>query len=229
MTPKIRVVVASRASREAFGAATALGRSLAVCAYPQVELRLAASNSDGLPAVYNRAIDEAAADPAILMFIHDDVSLCDFFWPERVIDATRNYDIAGVAGNTRRVAGQPAWFAVDAALTRDEPRHLSGIVGHGDGYPPANLSAYGPPGRLVKLLDGVLLACDSARLVEHGLRFDERFDFHFYDMDFCRQAEAAGLRMGTCALSVVHQSMGGGFGGAAWQRNRDRYFAKWGT
>lgn len=228
MTPKIRMVVASRVSREAFGTATALGRSLAVCAYPQVELRLAACNADGLPAVYNRAIDEAVNDPAILVFIHDDVSLCDFFWPDRIINATRDFDIAGVAGNTRRVAGQAAWFAVDDAFTRDDARHLSGIVGHGDGYPPANLSAYGPPGQLVKLLDGVLLAADSARLVEHGLRFDQRFDFHFYDMDFCRQAEAAGLRMGTCTLSVIHQSMGGAFRGEAWRRNRDLYFAKWG-
>ena len=48
----------------------------------------------------------------------------------------------------------------------------------------------------------------------------------FYDMDFCRQAEAVGLSMGTMALSVVHES-GGDFKSERWQEAYTRYLAKW--
>jgi hypothetical protein len=39
------------------------------------------------------------------------------------------------------------------------------------------------------VLDGLLLAARSETLLSNQLTFDERFDFHFYNMDFCRQAE----------------------------------------
>jgi hypothetical protein len=42
-----------------------------------------------------------------------------------------------------------------------------------------------------------MLAARSNTLAEKGLRFDPLFDFHFYDLDFCRQAELRKLRMGT--------------------------------
>jgi hypothetical protein len=60
----------------------------------------------------------------------------------------------------------------------------------------------------------------------HQLRFDTRFAFHFYDMDFCRQAESKGLRMGTWPISVVHESKGA-FGNAAWQQAYGRYLEKY--
>jgi len=37
-------------------------------------------------------------------------------------------------------------------------------------------------------------------LDQEGAAFDPRFQFHFYDLDFCRQAEQRGLKMGTWAL-----------------------------
>ena len=64
-------------------------------------------------------------------------------------------------------------------------------------------------------------------LLGAGVRFDERFDFHFYDLDFCRTARANGLRLGTFPLAVTHRSAGG-FGSPAWQENAERYLEKWG-
>lgn len=110
----------------------------------------------------------------------------------------------------------------------DARENLSGIIGQGTGFPPQHLNVYGPPYQEVKLLDGVLLIASSAVLIERGLRFDERFDFHLYDLDFCREAEARGMVMGTWPLSVVHQSPGHGLGGEGWQRNCARYLEKWG-
>jgi GT2 family glycosyltransferase len=131
-----------------------------------------------------------------------------------------------VAGNRRRLPNQPAWLFADIAFTWDSPENLSGIVGHGTGFPCANMSVYGSPGQEVKLLDGVLLAAHSEVLRSCSISFDERFAFHFYDLDFCRQAEARGLRMGTWPISVIHESEGA-FGTPAWRAGYAKYLEKW--
>lgn len=227
MSEKFRCVVATRARAEDFYAETATGRSLALFrTAPFIEVQLFAENRTGLPTLYNRAIEAARTDPANLVFIHDDVYLCDFFWASRLLDALAHFAIVGLAGNRRRVPRQPGWAFVDERLTWDAPENLSGLVGHGKGFPPANLSFYGTPGQEVKLLDGLLLAADSETLIRHELRFDERFAFHFYDLDFCREAEKRGLSMGTVPLSVIHESAGN-FGGEAWRQGYQVYLDKW--
>jgi GT2 family glycosyltransferase len=224
---KIRVVCATRKSEAEFFTSTATGRSLAGLRFPRAHVRLFASNTRGLPSVYNQAIAEAAEDPAILVFAHDDLHVLDFFWVSKLVQGLAKFDVIGLAGNTRRVPRQPAWAFVDDKFTWDARVHLSGVVGHGHGFPPENLSVFGQPGREVKLLDGLLLAADSRTLQAREARFDERFAFHLYDMDFCRTCEARGLRMGTWALSVVHES-GGAFGTPSWREGYAQYLAKWG-
>jgi hypothetical protein len=227
MTLKIRFVCATRASPETFYTGTALGRSLALYqAYSFVELRLFTNNSAGLPSIYNRTLREAASDPAILIFIHDDVYLCDFFWPQHLLESLSSFDVVGLAGNKRRVANQPAWAFIDNKFTWDTAENLSGTVGHGAGFPSHSVGFYGAPCQQVKLLDGVLLAARSETLISNGVFFDERFDFHFYDMDFCREVERKNLRMGTCMVSVVHES-GGGFNSPGWRAAYGKYLDKW--
>ncbi|MFN0161408.1 MAG: glycosyltransferase [Burkholderiales bacterium] len=228
MSDKIRLVCATRESREAFFTSTALGRSLSLYGFPFVEVRLFPGNTQGLPHCYNTAIDEAAADPALLVFIHDDIWLIDLFWVDRLIDAARAFDISGVAGNRRRLPGQPAWHLADNLTDWDARENLSGIVAQGSGFPPTSVSFYGPAYQEVKLLDGALLVVPSAKLARHSLRFDERFDFHCYDMDFCRSAEQRGMSMGTWPLSIAHESSGTGLGSASWSKDYARYIEKWG-
>ena len=60
----------------------------------------------------------------------------------------------------------------------------------------------------MKLLDGLLIAGPSETFLGSDITFDERFDFHFYDLDLCRQLELEGRRMGTCGISVMHESPG---------------------
>ena len=55
---------------------------------------------------------------------------------------------------------------------------------------------------------------------------DEQFEFHFYDMDFCRQAEVKGVTMGTIPLSLMHES-GGNFSSEAWKQGYQKYIQKW--
>ena len=222
----IRFVVATRSSFANFFTDTALGRSLALY-YPLggVQVRVFESNTAGLPSVYNQAIEESREKPAVLVFCHDDLHLCDFFWSDHLREGLQKYDIVGVAGNRRRVPRQPAWLFLDEKFTWDT-ENLSGVVGHGNSFPCPDLSVFGPSGVPVKLLDGLLLACDSQMMIDKNFRFDERFDFHFYDLDFCREAERLGLSMGTWPISVVHES-GGGFGSPAWDAAYAVYLEKW--
>jgi hypothetical protein len=225
---KIRFVCATRETNESFFVRTAFGRSYLVYKHLSfVELRLFAENTAGLPVVYNKAIEEAKSSPAILIFVHDDVHLIDLFWPINVFQSITQFGIVGVAGNRRRVERQPAWCFVDEKLTPDVSENLSGVIGHGASFP-CQLSVFGSPGHEVKLLDGVLLLASSETLHKHNLRFDQRFDFHFYDLDFCRQAEEKGVRMGTWAISIIHESRGT-FRSRGWLANYERYLAKWGT
>jgi hypothetical protein len=184
------------------------------------------NNRTGLPVLYNEAVRQSSSDAAILIFIHDDVHLCDFFWPMHIVNGLQAFDIVGLVGNTRRLPGQPAWCFKNSSFVWDDSGNLSGSVAHGTGFPPTVLNRFGPPGKAVKLLDGFFLAVRSETLLSRGIRFDESFDFHFYDMDFCRQAEQHGLRMGTWTLSAIHES-GGAFGTSAWQQGYQKYLDKW--
>lgn len=224
---KIRFVVATRETKENFFSRTAMGKYLSLYNLPFVELHLQDQNSLGLPVIYNRAIEASKSSPAILVFVHDDVHLCDFFWPDRIFDSLDQFQLVGLAGNKRRVPNQPSWAFIDAKLTWDSPENLSGVVGHGQGFPPANLSNFGAPCQEVKMLDGLMLIARSETLVEGGLRFDEDFAFDFYDLDMCRQAEIKGIKMGTWSISVVHES-GGNFGSPPWCAAYDKYLKKWG-
>jgi len=226
MSAAIRIVCATRESADGFVKNTALGRSLQLYRWPFIELRLFPNNSAGLSAVYNTVLRESVGRPAILLFIHDDIHLLDFFWPERLVAGLNSFDIIGLAGNKRRLPRQPGWMFVDETLTRDAPENLSGVVCHGKGWPADGIDYYGTPGVQVKIMDGLLLAAHSETLLSQRMCFDERFDFHFYDMDFCRLAERRKLRLGTWPIQVMHES-GGSFATPDWQLGYEKYLAKW--
>jgi hypothetical protein len=224
---RIRVVCATRADREGFFSSTALGRSLTLHRPQGVEVRLFPNNEQGLPSIYNTAIAESAQERVALLFVHDDVYLCDFHWADALREALTAYDIVGLVGNRRRLPGQTGWGFIDEKMTFDKRVHLSGAVAHGQAFPPDSIDVFGPSKQKVVLLDGLFIAARSEALQSKSVRFDERFDFHFYDLDFCRQAEQAGLTMGTWPISVVHQSRGS-FVSDGWRRSYDRYLDKWG-
>jgi len=224
--PRIVIVSATRYSESDFYSKAALGRSISQ-SYSHFALptKIYFSNSKPLPTCYNDAIATSSADD-MLVFVHDDILLVDFYWLDKIYWGFQNFDILGVAGNKRRVPKQPAWAFIDNKLTWDHPSNLSGIIGHGNQFP-CKISGYGPPGQICKLLDGVFLSAKTSTLRQHGVQFDERFDFHFYDLDFCRQAELKNLRIGTIPLGLIHES-GGNFSSDQWKAGYARYLDKWG-
>ena len=224
---KLLIVAATRAAPNPFMESMPLGRSMRRISFDRrIEARPAFNNKSGLPAVYNRQIREENRDK-MLLFVHDDVWLDDCFVYDRVEEALRIFDIVGLAGNTRRLPHQPAWgFTTESPFVPEERRHLSGIVSDGEG-PLGKPSRYGPTGLQCLSLDGVFLAARCATLLDSGVRFDERFTFDFYDLDFCRSAEAAKLRLGTWPIAITHASLGK-FGSPAWHAALQAYRKKWG-
>lgn len=220
------IVCATRESEPRFYQNSALGRTLQH-SYPNfpIQRKIFFNNARPLAACYNEAIEDSGADD-ILVFIHDDVFLVDFFWMDKLHWGFQHFDVLGVAGNKRRVPKQPGWAFINEQFKWDDISNLSGVVGHGNGFP-CKVTGFGPPGQMCKLLDGVLLSAKKSALDKSKIRFDPFFDFHFYDMDFCRQCELAELRMGTVPLCIIHES-GGDFTSMSWKDNLAKYLKKWG-
>jgi GT2 family glycosyltransferase len=182
----------------------------------------------GLPEVYNEAIETCDRNDTLL-FVHDDVYLNDWFTWAHVDEALGSWDVAGLAGSINPDLTHPSWglaFDADLRATGWQPGlQRSGTVNHFDyGHPTP--SYYGPAPAECILLDGLFLAARAATLRDSGVRFDGRFAFHMYDLDFCRSARQAGLRLGTWPIAVTHNS-GGGFETEEFRTAARRYLQKW--
>ena len=222
----IEIVTATRSDAATFKSDAMLGKSRQRLRYnPAIGWRVAVSNSAGLPRVYNAAINDIN-DHDIVVFIHDDVWIDDYFFGQRIVEGLKYFDVIGVAGNRRRVPGQRSWFSATPSDFSFDTGNLSGILAQViDGTP--QVTTFGAVPAPCELLDGVFLAARKSKLREAGVGFDERFDFHFYDMDFCRSARTAGLSLGTWPIAISHHSASV-FGGPAWEQQKALYFEKWG-
>lgn len=191
-----------------------------------IEKKIYFENSVGLPSIYNKAIFETNADH--IVFLHDDVWINDKDFIRNIYSGLRRFDVIGVAGNVRRLKNQPAWSfrSFDESKFEWDYGFLSGEVAHGS---PGNspVSKYGPTPVRCEILDGVFIAVRRDILIKSKVKFDEIFDFHFYDMDFCRSARVKNLSLGTWPIKIIHQSSGA-FGGGDWLRNYKKYIEKWG-
>ncbi len=172
-----------------------------------------------LAAAYNEAA-RVARHPR-LIFIHDDVAFLSPAPLERLAEALAEADVVGVAGSERATGPAVLWSG--------HP-YLHGWVTYpsessSSGFEAAPLSLR--TGRIdgMATLDGLLLAMSREAALAVG--FDEAtFDaFHFYDLDFCVRAHAAGKRLAvTTDVLALHDSRGGF--GADWQLYRERFRAK---
>jgi hypothetical protein len=224
----IRIICATPHSMQAFEH-TQLGTSLQVHRMLfELEIHVYDQNRLGLGMIYNQAIQQAAQDPALLVFVHDDVCILDWFWNHTLRSGLQQFDVVGLAGSSRRWPGQVSFSTLDVTGTQHEQsEHLSGIVAHGVQMPPVSVAVLGDCLKPCKLLDGMFLACDSRMLWRTGLRFDEQFEFHFYDMDFCRQAEQLGVSMGTVPITVLHGDGKSASVDEHWHHMHAAYLRKW--
>jgi GT2 family glycosyltransferase len=226
---KFIFVVPSKLPEADFFEKSALAKSLKPYLSSNIELAYYPNGNPSLPMVFNHGIQRIKSDDDdIFIFCHDDIYILDFYWMDQVVNGLQKYDVVGLAGNTVRLPMQPSWLFNDATLSSYNPNTLSGIVAHGTTLPPKNLSVYGAPDQQVELIDGLFMAMRAKTISHNSLRFDPQFDYDFYDLDFCRLARSRNLKLGTIALSVMHES-GGNYNTQRWKDNYARYLSKWGN
>ena len=221
--PQLLIVAATRHQEDAFWSESLLGRSLARQAHADYGHCISYANSSPLALAYNRGLDQAS-DTSVVVFCHDDLWLGDEPLAPQLAEALERFDIVGVAGNRRRETGAQAWWLKPNSNDWDWPNLVGGLRHGSPGA--AQLQTYGPSPAPASLLDGVFLAGRASQLRGAGLRVDPSFPFHLYDLDLCRSAEQAGLRLGVWPLNLIHASGGAAFT-RSWQACVVLYRQKW--
>lgn len=196
------VISATHRDEAAFWRDSALGRSLQ--RHMQKDDRIQAHicfEQTGIATALNQAIAEAS-EAALLMLAHDDVWLDEPNLWQAAYDGTQHYDVLSAAGSSSSAPMQPHWAYLDLAGNEQAPDQLLGILQYGQ-HPFGNTRHYGPAQGNATLLDGRVLITTKAVLDAHALGFDPRFDTHCYDMDFCRTAVQADLKLGVWPMAVT--------------------------
>ena len=159
---------------------------------------------------YNTILSSAQGAEGVVL-VHDDLEFLD---PEtlpklRAAFADPDVAVAGVVGG-RDVTSLLWWRGT----------HVGGAYEERDGTVTSEFNQQG----LADTVDGIFLAL-SPWSIEH-LRFDVRYGgFHAYDADICAQARAAGKRVVTLDIAVLHHvtSRRGG----KWRRADYLWRARW--
>jgi hypothetical protein len=221
----IEIVSATRYNQRFFWKRSPLGISLRRLSFDtRLNPYITFDNKMGIGEIYNLRINSTSSHD-ILVFIHDDVWIDDFYLTDHIVQGLEQYDVIGIAGNIRRLLCQPSWNFVNDKLTWDEKQNLSGAVAHGT-TPFGEVDYYGNVPTSCELLDGVILAARRTKLKTSNVYFDPVFKFHFYDLDFCRTARQNNLCLGTWPIAITHQS-GGNFGSSEWKNMYSTYLHKW--
>jgi hypothetical protein len=173
-------------------------------------------NKDGLPKVYNKFINDSYVGKYVI-FIHDDVLVEDLFWEEKLNIAFEKYDIVGLAGAKKAdLSRPPAWH-----LMSDRQEHC-GEVAHSH-EKQVWTTCFGPTDSRVLIMDGLFIAVNVSKLINSGVRFDERFDFHHYDLTLCLRANKNKLKLGVTPIRVVHFGLGDSMNTPEWQKSSELF------
>lgn len=233
--PLVRVVTATRLSESEFYKSCPLGQSLRKLSQDKRICSAAAfQNTSGLSEVFNRALMLSGDnEPDILVFCHDDVRINDHFLVDHLLKGLGCYDVIGVAGGRAAKVNQLSWIGfTDPELSYPptfltDPALMHGAVARLDSNNEVLVDYFGAVPAHCDLLDGLFFAVRRSKLVENNIMFDQRFMFHFYDLDFCRQAQSKGLSLGVWPISVTHENKTDGYRSIDWYESAQIYLKKW--
>jgi Glycosyltransferase like family len=155
---------------------------------------------------YNMIIDQARKldDLEALVLLHQDSEIVDADFCDRLRRSLADPDVAivGCAGaiGVRSIAwweGSVTW----ASFAHRYSEQGGGVI-NGPTWERDELPVYGRTGE-VDTIDGYVIAMTPWAL--ENLRFDESLgQFHGYDFDICLQARAAGKKVVTQDMRVIH-------------------------
>ena len=183
------------------------------------ETQIVYKNSKGLCEVYNQFLIEKYRD-YIILFVHDDIIIQDINLKLKLNDAIAEYDIVGVAGTSEFGLASPV-------VWHNSPKNKwSGAVGHPSGKNQLQVNYFGVWPKQCMVLDGVFMAINTEKILDSGVKFDEQFDFHFYDLSFCADAHLAGHILGTWDIPITHFSHGN-YNTEPWRIGEKKFIQKY--
>lgn len=207
----VSLISATRHSLEGFEK-TLLGKSL-----PRLDGKITCTviynNRAGLSEIWNRFIIKDNYSK-ILVFLHDDVFIDDYWVDVRLNEAIAVYDVVGITGLSYRITSHD-WDGIspwDCGTVAETPNSL---------WRPRDNSPHP-----AYALDGQFIAINTQRIMDKGVRWDEQFLSEFHDIDFCWQCVDKGLRVGVWPIAITHIGKGEG-GQPEWIRLRERFKRKW--
>jgi hypothetical protein len=204
-------VVATQKTRKNFENSSQIALFLDKAGY-SVKTKVFYENTTGLPRLYNSFITEHNKDKNII-FVHDDVLIEDLFFEEKLKVAFEKYDIVGLAGTKKcDLTKPPAWH-----LMSDRQDHVGEVAHSKDKH--VWTTCFGSTNSRALLLDGLFLAVNVKKLIENDVKFDERFDFHHYDITFCLRANEKKLKMGVAPIKVTHFGLGDSMNTPEWHKS----------
>jgi len=178
---------------------------------------------------YNHGIEQLLSQNSIgnddvICFIHEDVSLLDPFFKNKiqhVFDQKRDVGVLGVVGS-KKLNEKCAWWMNDS-------KDLRGHLQQENGAQSYHL-VKGSVGFFDDLVcvDGFFFAV-RGELLLNGLRFDsENFDgYDFYDLDICFKVLEMGYKVAVADIFLLHSSPGNGAFKPSWNKQKDIFTKKW--
>lgn len=215
-------ITATKKSHDEFWGTSRLAKFLRKAKLAE-QTYVAYNNTLGLSSIYNHGILNSPSE--YIVCVHDDVVIEDIFWLEKLKDGFEQFDILGLAGASDVNIKSPAMWHLMS--NRD---NWSGAVNHEVPNQPDKVFAtnFGIAPQRCLIMDGLFLAMKKSRLIEKGVMFNPKFKFHHYDLDFCLQANNAGLLMSTIPLHVTHASGGESANSDAWRESEKLFLSIYG-
>jgi len=188
----------------------------------QAKLEMVWENKEGLPTVYNKKIQEHRDSGAeYLVFVHDDVFIDDLKVCKKIRTAHEalGYEIIGVAGGLNpRAFHKAAWHQLCQVA------NLRGAIFNLMEDGSLHTAWFGSTPSRVSLLDGVFMAVHLPTIVKKSWSFNERYDFHHYDLAACLDALSKGISLGVYPIHLFHKSTGLlSFDDPDWLANNKRF------
>jgi len=176
----------------------------------------------GLSKYYNNIIETRYNDFETIILCHHDVSL-EYVNLNSVNQGLNEYDVLGVAGGLNpKIIEKNLWHWM---MPKEDYR---GIAGHTLNEKQLFLTSFGPTPSRVTVLDGVFLAFNPKKIFSSKARFDEKFLWHHYDIDFSLTCNKHKLKLGVWPIIVNHQSPGlRDLNDKGWNESNEYFKKKW--
>lgn len=188
-----------------------------------IDLHITYNNKTmGLCEFYNKVIDQSKYDITVLC--HHDISL-EYANLGTLTDALKKFDVVGVAGGLNPIIKEKnLWHWM---MPKE---YYRGFAGHYANSEAMYITNFGLSPSRVAVLDGVFLALDTRKIRGCRARFDERFTWHHYDIDFSLTCNKYRLKLGVWPVLLFHQSPGlRDINDSEWTKSNQKFIEKWGN